>query len=436
MKKVIFTIFSMMSFTFMAQAQFPWQAAWIEDTVSMGPGLTSDVFYSFNTGDAGVAFNRSYHLAFSMSPVIDSAAIWANHQAGNAFTKVFNVHKPVSQFATVGLADTGTTSTLMYNNDKGWYNGAFNNITSGNVFNFGWGTYDPSVHNVYGDSVFIVRASGNYYKIKIDSLDGIATKYYFTVENLTTPGAATSHTLSKTPNYTGRNFAYFNLATLADTNREPVNTAWDILFCRYTTDVVGSGQGTNNNVIGLLNNKGIKVAKAAMVYADSAYDKYTTYTIDTGIAAIGYNWKVFDLANNVYIITDSLSYFVTDKSGAWWQLQFLDFTGTQSGNFIFRKRPVYPTSVQHINSPINQWAIVPNPAQSNIQLLMDSKKSEAVTIRIQNSVGQVVASFSSPMQAGFNTLPLQLPSSLASGQYFITLSGSQWKTTSTLAIQH
>lgn len=405
-------------------SQATWQASWVYDTVSLLPGVNQDVFYSMGNGISRQENNKNWHLAFSMSPVIDSAAIWANHQSSNNFTKVFNIHKDKTQFATVGLADT-SAATLQFNNDRGYFDGAFNSIASSNPFNFGWGTYDMTSHNVYGDSVFIVRAGGTYYKLLIDSLNGFTSTYYFTVENISTASAPTSYVISKQPNYANRLFAYFNLGTGVDTNREPVNTSWDLWFGRYTTNSPGSGQGTNNNVVGVFLNKGVKCAKAAAVHVDTAYDYHTTYTVDSSLVSIGWNWKVFDLANSVYVCPDSVSYFITDKNAALWQIQFLAYGGSPTGKIEFQKRPVWPAAVANLPQQINQLAVVPNPVQNQMNVVIDSKEHMSATIYLNDMMGRHVIELPVTLNNGLNAYQLPV-ASLPSGQYMLQVNGVNW----------
>lgn len=422
--KLLFSLLALVLLNFNSYSQASWQAPWVYDTVSLLPGVSQDVFYSMGTGISRQENNKNWHLAFSMSPVIDSAAVWANHQSGNNFTKVFNVHKDKTQFASVGLADT-STSTLMFNNDHGYFDGAFNRIPSSNPFNFGWGTYDMASHNVFGDSVFIVRAGGTYYKLLIDSLNGFTTTYYFRVENISTPSTAVSYVLSKQPNFANRLFAYFNLGTGADTNREPLNTSWDLWFGRYTTDSPGSGQGTNNNVVGVFLNKGVKCAKALTVHVDTAYDYYSTYTVDSMLTSIGWNWKVFDLANNVYFCPDSVSFFITDKNAAIWQIQFLAYGGSQTGKIEFQKRPIWPAAIAHLPQQINQVAVVPNPAHGSMNVVIDAKENSAATLFLNDMTGKHVMELKVNMNAGLNAYQLPV-NQFPSGSYILQVMGNNW----------
>ncbi|HMT35304.1 MAG TPA: hypothetical protein PKC41_05575, partial [Chitinophagaceae bacterium] len=134
MKRKFLSILSLIGMSLSVNAQ----NAWVNDSVSMATGSGNDVFYSMANGTVKSENNMNWHLAFSMFAG-DSSAIWANHNAGNAFVKVYNVHKDKSQWGSITLNDT-LTATPCFNLDQKWSQGALNDIPSANPFNFGWGT--------------------------------------------------------------------------------------------------------------------------------------------------------------------------------------------------------------------------------------------------------------------------------------------------------
>lgn len=162
MKKIATSLLILLGMVNHSNAQIP---AWIEDTVSIAPNYANDVFYSLKNDEIRTEASKNWHLAFSLS-IADSAAVWANHNGGTSFVRVFNIHKDSSQWNTVTLGDTASAD-LVFNNDQGWFQGAFNAIPSADPFNYGWGKYDPTSHNIIGDSLFIVRANGVYYRVFI-----------------------------------------------------------------------------------------------------------------------------------------------------------------------------------------------------------------------------------------------------------------------------
>jgi len=417
MKKIFLSMISMLTMGIATQAQ----QAWVIDSVSIGASA-QDEYYSLKNGSQRIENSKNWHLGFTLSPIGDSAAVWANHQNGNAYTKVFNIHKDSSQWNTITLADTAA-ATLCFNNDQGWFQGAFNDVPSNDAFNFGWGYYDVVSHNIIGDSVFIVRANGIYYKLIIEKLQATAPiTWTFSYENLSNPGAAVQKTIVKSPKYDNNLFAYFNFATEADTNREPAITDWDFVINRYTTNSVGSGQGTNNNIVGVLTNKGVLVTKAKPVHVDSAYNNYATYTASMSkmISVIGWDWKTLASIQPIsYDVPDSTSYFMKDKGGDLWQMQPLAYS---AGKMIFRKRMLFPLAVTNVNSNIQAMNVYPNPAQQNMHVLLDVKNASKVQVMIIDFTGKIVSSFSSSINSGLNALDIPC-NQLSNGNYVLSIKG-------------
>ncbi len=409
---------SVLSMGIAAQAQ----QAWITDSVSIGMN-TQDEYYSLKNGSQRIENSKNWHLGFTLSPIGDSAAVWANHQnipLQEAFTKVFNIYKDSTQWNTVTLADT-SAGTLCFNNSQSWSQGAFNNIPSADPFNFGWGNYDVVSHNIIGNSVFIVRANGVYYKLIIEKLQAATAPvtWTFSYENLSTPAPAVQKTIVKSPKYDNNLFAYFNFATEADTNREPAISDWDFVINRYTTNDTLSGPPGYNNVVGVLTNKGVLVTKAKPVHVDSAYNNYATYTasMSKAISVIGWDWKI--RSNGSIVVPDSTSYFMKDKGGDLWQMQPLAYN---AGKMIFRKRMLFPLAVTNVNSNIEAMNVYPNPAQQNMHVLLEVKNASNAQVTITDFTGKTVSSSTTQLNSGLNALNIpcgQLPN----GNYILSIKG-------------
>ncbi|MBK7762483.1 MAG: T9SS type A sorting domain-containing protein [Bacteroidetes bacterium] len=421
MKKIIFTLISLVTLENTAFSQ------WMADSVLMGTGSVNDVYFSMQNGTVKTVDSKDWHLAFSMSPG-DSASIWANHNAGNSYVKVYNIHKSVADWSTVTLADTAT-ARMGYNNDKGWFQGALNDLPRASIFSFGWGTYDLTSHNIYGDSMFIIKANNIFYKVAIDSLKSIPMEYYFRIEDLTTPGAMIVDTIKKGTTYPNNIFAYYNLATAADSVREPASANWELVFNRYNSFVdMGTGP-VPYPVIGALSNKGVKVSKANGDHVDTAFLYFGTYVMpwpadSNKISAVGYDWKSFTPPGGPWVVPDSVSYFIHDKAGSLYQLQFTGYNGSGPGVIYLRRRLVVPTSVNDIESNISQYEIFPNPAQAHVNLMLESKENTSANLMITNLHGQVVMQQKVSLSQGLNNYQLNV-SGLSAGNYILSLNGTQ-----------
>ncbi|MBP6624211.1 MAG: T9SS type A sorting domain-containing protein [Chitinophagaceae bacterium] len=412
---------------------------WVNDSISMGVGSVNDVFYNMENGTVRTENNKNWHLAFSLS-IADSAAIWANHNAGTSFVKVYNIHKDSSQWGSVTLADTAAAS-LCFNNDQGWYQGALNAIPSSDIFNYGWGTYDQTTHKIKGDSIFIVKANNVFYKVFINELDAAPMNWRISVGDIVNNTSVTD-TISKQPGFASRLFAYYDLATLSDTNREPDIASWDLLFTRYTTNNPTSGQNPFNNVLGVLANTngsaGVRIAQASVVDVDTAFANQSTYLpmMNSNISTIGFNWKTFDLATFTYFVEDSNSYFIKGKSGTIYQLMFTGFSGINgpgSGMTYFSKRTLAPTIVSDPNALVNQYSIFPVPASDKINMVLDAKQEADAMMTVTDIQGKVLLRAKLAVHQGLNAFVVP-SASFPSGNYLLSVTGKNIQIKSKISI--
>lgn len=364
----------------------------------------------------------NWHLAFSMNAG-DSSSIWANHNAGNAFVKVYNIHKDHSQWASVSLADTANAA-LCFNLDQKYSQGALNDIPSADPFNFGWGTYNMVTHNVIGDSIFIVKANNVFYKVFIDSLQSTTMTYTISVGDIVA-NTSNTYTVAKGTKYANAIFAHFDLATGMDTLREPDMGTWDIVFNRYNSLVLlGPPPAVPYSVVGAFGNRGMNFGKAVQVHVDTACNNYTTYTTPwmTSISTIGYDWKTFTPPAGPWIIADSLSYFIKSKDNNLYQIQFTGYSGSGTGNINFRKRVITPVKVDDVTSLINQYSIFPNPAQNDVNVIIDAKQSNEARMLISDLNGRIVSSANINIQTGVNAYSVPVKQ-LSNGHYILSIQG-------------
>ena len=310
-------------------------AQWMTDSVSMGPGYSNNIFYAFgsNNGVKKTVSSSDWHIAFSMN-ALDSASVMANQKNSLAnFVKVYNIHRPISDWTTAGLGDT-LTGDLLYNGLEGWYQGAFNQIPNTSAFNYGWGTYNINTHKIQGDSMFIVQTGNAFYKMAIDSLNPITYDWYIRLERIDLVGMTQTYTISKSSGYTDRLFAYFNLDSAQAYDREPDVNTWDMEFITYPTYISAGPNSSWRGVTGLLHNRGRAVAEARNIEVDAAQTEYMSIVPTTSGPAwingwetsayttIGYDWKTFNMGTFQYDIPDSLTYFVAALNDTVYQLQF------------------------------------------------------------------------------------------------------------------
>lgn len=438
---------SAIAFSFQAGAQ-----AWVQDSIEMGPGYGSDVFYSLKNGSQKVESNMNWHLAFQMvvPGPYGNVSVLANHvQTG---VNVYPLHMSAStSFATLTPADTvGKTAPAqaMYNADTNWNFGAFNKMNdASNPADYSWGIYDQSTHDVNGDSLYLVTVSQgittNAFKLwiqRFDSYPADSVHWEFRIAALDGTNDTTIKIYRK-PDYTNRLFAYYDINTMAVTDREPADSAWDMVFTRYKEMIPGAPGVPFYSVMGVLTNNEVTVREMNHAGANDTTG-FMGFAYSDDIHTIGSDWKEFDMAQTppVWVIDDSTYYFVkTLKTDEYYQLQFTGFGGGANGKVIFRKRllaSIPVTGVNNIPAPVNAIALAPNPAGTQAGLMVDAKESvKDARLTLTDLTGRIVYSTGLVLHSGVNSLSINT-GNLPSGLYLVNLSGSNWKVTEKLLVQH
>ncbi len=412
MKKLLpFLTIILIGFASTIQAQ-TWQA----DSINMNPGVTSDVFYSLNNGSVKTESNSNWILALGTSQY--TAAIWANHTAG---VRVFRTGKNVSQWSTITLADTALESLI--NPDTSWDTGALN-AKAASAFDYGWGTYNTTTHNVYGDSIFIVAQANNFYQFVVDSMDGTKNDYYVRIAPVGMAQFTAPYTFAKAPKYTNSNFMYITagMQGLKDTVREPAKDTWDLLFTNYIGTVALQGGGTGKYPVkGVLANRGTKTARIQVANVDTIATTYGSYPLNMMLSNIGSDWKIFNGAG--YDYPQDLTYLVEAKDGSLWQMKFNGYS-TASGKIKFDKRKLgAPLAINDVENNVASFGVYPNPIQDATIVSVDAKASANAILSVIDLQGKVVISRNFSINAGLNALQLST-STLQTGNYLISIKGN------------
>src|SRR5690606_18853032 len=94
-----------------------------------------------------------------------SAAVFVNDD--NKVWKYPGAATDWASLDTTGMAD-GWDACV--NSRLHWDEGAFNYTTSGDTFDYGWGTYDMATHGLQGVAIFVVQLqNGDFKKFFIES---------------------------------------------------------------------------------------------------------------------------------------------------------------------------------------------------------------------------------------------------------------------------
>ncbi len=419
MKKKILSISFLALFTVTANAQV------IIDTVAVGSGYINQKWYSLQNDEQGTQNKDNWDIAFEVTGT--SAAILANTQKANF--AVYKTHFSIADYATldtVGIASW----PMLYNSDSTWTIGAFNRgANPNNASDLGWGLYDQNTHIVTGDSCYVIKLSAtSYKKLKIVTLSGGI--YSFEYANIN--GTSSQTAAVNKSNYTGKNFAYYDMTGNTALDREPVSGSWDLTFVKYTAFIP-----TPYPVVGVLGNKGVTIAQANNVTNPAAYNNWTAHYQSVNISTIGNDWKYFDLNNNAWLISQDTVYFVKDKVNSVWKLRLTGFGGSTNGNFIFSKEKVSIVGIADVKgNPVSQVMLYPNPsATGNATLLFLTETDNVnITASIIDITGKLISTENITTVNGMNQHHLNT-SSLNAGIYFIQLNAGGNSTTKKLIIQ-
>ncbi len=391
----------------------------VNDVVSLGAGYANQVWYSLENDEQGTSPKSNWDLAFKVSA--QGSSIHINPSVGTELWVYPN--GDTADWASVDTTGINGWEPL-YNSETSWNGGAFDMTANPNdPFDLGWGTYDMITHHVVGDSVYVIKlGNGQYQKFWIERL--ASGTYYFrhaTLDN----NMDMSHNLMKA-NYSGKNFGYYSLQNHSALDREPANNSWDLTFTQYTSILPGFG---GYLVTGVLHNDSVEAVKVHPVNDPTSYNDYQTWTFNSEINELGYDWKSFNMQTFQFDIEDSTVYFVKDLLGSYWKIIFTGFGGSTSGDFEFTKEKVSSVGIGEQEGSF--FSVYPNPAREQLNIVLDTQ--EQVEVALYSLSGQRVYS-EALNQTGFRTEQLTLPT-LTSGLYILQVQGSNWGKSEKISIQ-
>lgn len=396
----------------------------VTDSAVLGAGYATDVYYSMANGTVSATAGNNWHLAFSTrnaappANVLRSATILVNEGRGS---RVYESNQ--SDWAT--FDSTGyTTWANPHNSDTSWDIGAFNaNRTLANPFDFGWGAYNMTNHNVEGtDKIYLLKTDSGFRKLLINVL-AFDTQWVFTIAKL--DGSDSNTVVIKKGDFTGKLFAYYNANQNITIDREPA-AAWDVVFTRYSTNVTQFGQTIFSNTTGVLSYPGLMTSSSDGLPKDSL--KPGVY--NTRINTIGTDWKFNPGERGPgFVAKDSLAYFVKLSSGVEYKLTFTSFSGSPRGSIVFAKTELEtPTGLFNAELP-GKLRIFPNPASGNVTVEFPEMRG-AYTVNIFDITGKMVQS----VNATSSNASIDI-SSLNKGLYFVSIESNGAKKAARLIVE-
>jgi len=378
------------------------------DSITMTPGYVNEVYYQFFSGDKFSSVRNGWDIAFRTMKM--SSSILTNDGSNVGLWTYPNAD-------TTGWESLDTTGistwTPMFNDPSDWENGAFSRHATGHP-DYGWGIYNTVTHFITGDSIYVIRLTdGSYKKIWIVEKDSPADSYLFRYANL--DGSGFQEAVLDCNPYLGKDFIGFSLQTNLPIDFQPALDSWDILFTKYMSV---QPDGTPYPVTGVLSNPGIYVKKFYPV--DPGFNSWWPAPWDSTRSAIGWDWKYFDMTNFVYVVRDSMVFYVKDLAGDTYRLKFTSFAGTSTGNISFGKAKVSGVGIGDQQQKDIRIGLYPNPASDviNVSIQTFITESEGFTLTLQDLTGRIMQTESLPagqIQTTWNI------SSLTPGAYFLVV---------------
>lgn len=391
--------------------------------IQTGAGYRKQSYINLSAGSEKVVENTSWDIAFTVTGVQD-AGIFVNESAGSSMgsplpqTELYDAQ-------TSNFSDQPDPAALvdfrLYNSEKNWEYGAFNeNRDPSNPFDFGWGTYQPMSNQVVGNKVYVVKLrNGQYRKLKIESLTG--TTYTFKYANLNGTGEQTK-TINKA-DHAGKVRAYFNLETGAIADVEPATGGFDLLYCRYSTQLWDPGSMTYiaYDVTGILHGRGAQTAEADGVDPTDITFAEVSDSLKTETDVIGHDWKYF--SGTAWEMDLDRVFFLKTANNRVWKLFFIDFEGSTTGKTIMEKTDLGTVSAVSDPAALGlQVLTYPNPTVNDIYVALDVPAELINDARLiaTDLQGRQVLSQTVALRNGFQVLQLDA-AAWTSGAYHLQL---------------
>lgn len=410
MKTKFYTLVALLATTFAgiipAMSQSPGAV-----TESVSIGSANEVYYNLTTGLQSTVNRKQWDIAFRANR--RSASILTNDASG---VELYTYKKAdINGWAAVDTSGI-TGWTKMVNSATDWETGAFCQNQKGHP-DYGWGTYNSTTHDVMGDSLFIIKLmDGSFRKLWIMekySSDNIFEFRFAKLDN------SEDNTIQLDCNpYATKNFIGYSISANQPVDFEPVvTTDWDLLFTKYTYTYPVTG--AQQTVTGVLSNYKTKVKKFEPVAPD--FLMLEPQAMDSTRSPIGFDWKTYNYDSGVYDVTDSLIYFVQDKTGKIFKLVFTEYVGGSSGKFVFKKEMNSFTAVNEITKSGFNATVFPNPVSNVMNLVINPGKSRFAVISIFDITGNIVSTKRYDMQAeSLSTLKIPV-SGVPSGMYMVKI---------------
>ena len=399
------------------------------DSANTSPGNINMVFYNLATRAQTIPSDTDWHIAVSVR-----ATNFPYHPLGGTTIRI-NEAIGVNAYVAPNI-DTSGFTTLDTTGWRNWWHlhdadtsideGALNsNRNHSDLFNYGWGEYNETTHNVVGDSVFLIQLpSGEIKKMIVIALVWDTT-FYIKYSNLDNSNLQFIHISKGVNDNNDKEFMYLDLYDSTVHDKEPASNAWDLQFLKYAAvDTLGVPDGTMP-VSGIWVNEGDSVAKATGV--DVTSNAYAGLRFSGNLNTIGWNWK--SLVDTTGMVQDSLAYFIKTIPGDIYKLVLTGYNDS-TGVFSFYQTLVAaaPTGISTVEASA-QVSLYPNPANDMVNIICPASVSSKY--EIMDITGNIL------IRGNVTNEPLQINTSrLAAGIYIVNIIDNENVSTRKLVIGH
>lgn len=296
--------------------------------VTQGAGYANEAYYTLGTGSVTVVPVDQWDIAFTGGT---SANLMINEGAASSGGQL-GLYRLPDAYSFGDTLQPGWAEARLYNAESGEVAGAFSRVASpANPFDLGWGIYDPISHTVSnGPTYMIQERDSSWLKFRIQTL----AQGQFIFEYAELDGADHMIDTIDTRGDAARAMIHYSLRDQRVVDEIPAQ--WDLVFTRYTTPLDdGEGNVLDYLVTGVLQAPGVEVAEVQTLDpATRTYDA-TQDSFQQDLDVIGYDWKSFDLQTFQFSIDPERLFFVKNREGEIWKIQFIDFEGSSTGVSVF-----------------------------------------------------------------------------------------------------
>lgn len=382
--------------------------------VYTGSDYVNENYYSFTIEALNTSPRDNWDVAFGTNNF--DVNVQANNGAG-VMVYTYPNGDITAWDETIDTTGMAQNWPAMYNSVEDMNMGAFlRHAVAGDDFDYGWGTYNMTTHQISGDSLFIVKTvSGSYKKFWIVNRNPISGINSWEIKYANLDGSEEQSVTINADDYIEQNMVHYSIDNDEIISKEPASSDWDLLFTRYydyNIPYYVSGVLANSNRVKLQQIDDVD---------QEIFEDYSEDGFNTVYNEIGSDWKTFNMDLFSYDMETNRVYFAkvynadaTDST--YWKLYFTAFSGSSEGKYTFIQKNLSNASAIEKIEGLELFEIYPNPANNNIHLVTDAHKN--LEYMITDISGKQIRT--GDLEKGFNQQNINI-SELKSGVYHLSL---------------